>query len=60
MPFEKNASDRSCLLVDCEDRIATSHSGNVDLVDFEAGINALLAEQASVQLILLTGANSSR
>jgi hypothetical protein len=32
------------VLVDREDRIATSHSGEVGLVDFEADINALLAE----------------
>jgi hypothetical protein len=30
--------------VDREDRIAISHAGDVDLVVFEADINALLAE----------------
>ena len=32
------------VLVDREDRIAISHAGDVDLVLFEADINALLAE----------------
>jgi hypothetical protein len=32
------------ILVDREDRIATSHSGDVGLVDFEADINAPFAE----------------
>jgi hypothetical protein len=31
------------VLVDREDRIATSHSGDVGLVLFEADVNALLA-----------------
>ena len=37
------------VLVDREDRIATSHAGDVDLVAFEADINALLSELGSVQ-----------
>jgi hypothetical protein len=47
-------------LVDREDRIAISHAGVVDPLVFEADINAPLAEEVSVQLILPTGANSSR
>jgi hypothetical protein len=48
------------VLVDREGRIAISHAGVVDPLVFETDINALLAEQVSVQLILPTGANSSR
>ena len=47
------------VLVDREGRISISHPGVVDPLVFEADINALLAE-VSVQLILPTGANSSR
>jgi hypothetical protein len=32
------------VLADREDRIAINHAGNVDLVVFEADINALLAK----------------
>jgi hypothetical protein len=41
-------------------RDCPSHAGDVGLVVFEADINALLAEWVSVQLILPTGADSSR
>jgi hypothetical protein len=39
------------VLVDREGRIAISHAGVVDPLVFEADINALLAEQVSVQFI---------
>jgi hypothetical protein len=48
------------VLVDHEGRIAISHAGGVDPLVFEADINALFAEFVSIQLILSTGANSSR
>jgi hypothetical protein len=48
------------VLVDREGRIAIRHAGVVDPLVFEADINALLAESVSVQLIVPTGANSSR
>jgi len=48
------------LTVDREGRIAISHAGDVGLVVFEADINAILAEQLGVQVILATGAHSSR
>jgi len=57
MPFERKPLTA---LVDREGRIAISHAGVVDPLVFEADINALLAEWVSVQLILPTGANSSR
>jgi hypothetical protein len=37
MPFRERP-------LDCEDRIATSHAGDVGLVVFEADIDAFLAE----------------
>jgi hypothetical protein len=48
------------VLVYREGRIAIGHAGVVDPLVFEADINGLVAEYVSVQLILPTGANSSR
>jgi hypothetical protein len=41
-------------------RLLISRAGVVDPLVFAADINAILAESVSVQLILPTGANSSR